>query len=204
MLARRSSGRARGFSLGLACAAWIAVGCLCPAAGRATQVYHSPNDDGLPAAGPPQVLEGGVRPVHLYIDGGALASAAGTACDTGSGDEVCGFTLALTGQAGLTLIGFTPDAGANLLYDVSALEFRVNGLDTASPTPGPKRIGELSVNAIAGGSLELTSGEVVDAGLSAEQLESGEIVAFPEPGEGLQLAVGIALLAGFARRRAKP
>ena len=104
----------------------------------------------------------------------------------------------------MTLIGFTPDAGANLLYDVSALEFRVNGLDTASPTPGPKRIGELSVNAFAGGSLELTSGEVVDAGLSAEQLGSVEIVAFPEPGEVLQLGVGIALLACFARRRAKP
>ena len=200
----RADVRARGFFQTLACAAWIAVGCFCAAAGWATQVYHSPNDDGLPAVGPPQVLEGGIRPVYLYIDGGAAASPAGTACDTGSGDELCGFTLALTGQAGLTLIGFTPDASANLLYDVSTLEFRVNGLDTASPTPGPKRIGELSVDATAGGSPEVTSGEVVDAGLSAEQLESGQIVAFPEPGKVLQLGFGIALLAGFARRRAKP
>ena len=201
---RRPNVRARGFSQTLACAAWIAVGCFCAAAGWATQVYHSPNDDGLPAVGPPQVLEGGVRPVYLYIDGGALASPAGTACDTGSGDELCGFTLALTGQAGLTLIGFTPDASANLLYDLNALEFRVNGLDTTSPAPGPKRIGELSVDATAGGSLQMTNAEVVDAGLSAEQLGSVEIVAFPEPGKVLQLGVGIALLAGFARRRSKP
>lgn len=183
---------------------WIGVGCFCPTAGWATQVYHSPNDDGLPAAGSPQASQGGVEPVYLYIDGGALASPVGTVCDTGSGNEVCGFTLTLSGMAGLTLVGFAPDAGANLLYDMSALEFRVNGLDTASPTPGPKRIGELTVNAVAGGSLELVSGEVVGASLLAEQLASGEIVEFPEPGGLLQLGAGIALVAGLAGRRAKP
>ena len=55
----------------------------------------------------------------------------------------------------------------------------VNGLDTAAPTPGPKRIGELLVNAVAGGSLELTSGEVIGADLSNENLSSGELVAVP-------------------------
>jgi hypothetical protein len=144
-----------------------------------------------------------VRSVFLYIDGGASASPAETACDTGTGSEVCGYTLTLTGLTGLTLAGFAPDPGANLLYDLTALEFRVNGLDTQAPTPGPKRIGELSVNAVTGGSLELTSGEVVGADLSIETLASGEVVAVPEPGALLQIVSGATLIGCLGRRRAR-
>ena len=169
----------------------------------ATDVFHSPSDDGLPAAGAAVIAEGGVRSVYLYIDGGPTASSANTACDSGTGNEVCGYTLTLTGLSGLTLVGFTPDPGANLLSDTTALAFRVNGLDTASPTPGPKRIGELQVNAVAGGTLELTSGEVVGADLSSETLASGEIVAVPEPGVVLQLMTSAALLGILNRRRAR-
>ncbi len=184
-------------------AAWL-VSALCwgvPA--TATQVFHSPNDNGLPAAGTPTIATGGVQSVFLYIDGGASASAANTACDTGAGSEVCGYTLTMSGLTGLTLVGFTPDGGANLLHDTNALEFRVNGLDSQTPTPGPKRIGELTVNAVAGGSLELSSGEVIGADLSSETLVSGEIVAVPEPGVLVQLASGVLLLRYLASRRAR-
>jgi hypothetical protein len=181
----------------------VASALLCAAPAIATQVYHSPNDDGQPAAGPPSVPAGGARPVYLYIDGGPSASAPGTACDTGTGSEVCGYTLTLTGLAGLTLAGFTPDPGADLLHDADSLELRINGLDTAAPTPGPKRIGELLVNAPTGGSLELTIGEVIAADLSSENLASGEIVAVPEPGALLQLACGAALLGCLGHRRAR-
>jgi hypothetical protein len=142
--------------------------------------------------------------VYLYIDGGASASQGGSACDTGSGNEVCGYTLTLTGLAGLTLAGFTPDGSANLLHDIIGLEFHVNGLDTEAPTPGPKRIGELQVNAVEGGSLELTSGEVIGADLASEILASDEVVAVPEPGVLLQLASGAALLGCLGCRRACP
>ena len=141
--------------------------------------------------------------MFLYIDGGASPSAVDTACDTGTGSEVCGYTLTLTGLTGLTLLGFTPDGGANLLHDLTALEFRVNGLDTTAPTPGPKRIGELTVNAVAGGSLELTLGEVIGADLSSETLASGEVVAVPEPGVLVQLAAGVLLLRCLGSRRAR-
>ena len=181
----------------------VVAALLCATPSIATQVYHSPNDDGQPAAGPPSVPEGGVQPVYLYIDGGASASAGGTACDTGTGNEVCGYTLTLTGLAGLTLAGFTPDVGADLLHDLSSLELRINVLDTAAPTPGSKRIGELSVNALAGGSLELSSGEVIGADLSSEILPVGEVVAVPEPGVLLQLACGSALLACLGHHRAR-
>ncbi|MFP8879045.1 MAG: hypothetical protein VCE43_06075 [Myxococcota bacterium] len=187
----------------LSLAGWL-VSVLCwGAPATATQVFHSPNDDGQPASGTPTVATGGVQSVFLYIDGGASASAGDTACDTGTGSEVCGYTLTLTGLTGLTLAGFTPDVGANLLHDITTLEFRVNGLDTVSPNPGPKRIGELTVNAVAGGSLELTLGEVIGADLSSEILASGEVVAVPEPGMLLQLAAGISLLRCLASRRAR-
>ncbi len=185
--------------LGIAVVA--ALSCATPAV--AAQVYHSPNDDGQPAAGPPQISEGGVQSVYLYIDGGTSASAGGTACATGSGSELCGYTLTLTGLAGLTLTGFAPDVAADLLYDTNSIELIVNGLDTAAPTPGPKRIGELSVNAVAGGSLELTSGEVIGADLSSEILSSGELVVVPEPGALLQLVCGAALLGCLRHRRAR-
>jgi len=168
------------------------------------QLYHSPNDDGQPAIGPAQVPPGGTQSVYLYIDGGASASPGGTACDSGPGDEVCGYTLTLTGLTGLTLLGFTPDGGANVLHNLGSLELRVNGLDTDAPTPGPKRIGELVVDAVVGGSLELTSGEAIGADLSSEVLPVGEVVTVPEPGVLLQLASGSALLWCLGRRRARP
>ncbi len=94
-------------------------------------------------------------------------------------------------------------SGGNLLHDITALEFRVNGLDTLAPSPGPKRIGELTVNAVAGGSLELTLGEVIGADLSSEVLASGEVVTVPEPGMLLQLAAGVLLLRYLASGRAR-
>ena len=187
----------------LAIAGWLAAALCWATAANATQVFHSPNDDGIPAGGTATVAEGGVQSVFLYVDGGAAASAANTACDTGTGSEVCGYTLTLTGLSGLTLVGFTPDGGANLLHDLNAVQFRVNGLDPVAPTPGPKRIGELTVNAVAGGSLGLTVGEVIGADLSSEILAAGEVVAVPEPGILLQLASGVLLLRCLASRRAR-
>ncbi len=199
--ARRIRMRSRLASLSVA--GWLAALLCWGAPATATQVFHSPNDDGLPAGGTPTIATGGVQSVFLYIDGGASTSAVDTACDTGTGSEVCGYTLTLTGLTGLTLVGFTPDGGANLLHDTIALEFRVNGLDTSAPTPGPKRIGELTVNAVVGGSLELTLGEVIAADLSREILASGEVVAVPEPGILLQLAAGVLLLRCLASGRAR-
>ncbi len=197
--ARRVRMRSR---LGLSVAGSLVAALCWGAPAAATQVFHSPNDNGLAAVGTATVATGGVQSVFLYIDGGASASAVDTVCDAGTGSEVCGYTLTLTGLTGLTLVGFTPDGGANLLHDINALEFRVNGLDTVAPTPGPKRIGELTVNAVAGGSLELTLGEVVGADLSSESLQSGEVVAVPEPAILLQLAAGVLLLRCMASRRA--
>ncbi len=177
----------------------LAVWLVCSPA-LASQVFHSPNDDGLPGA--PQVPTGGVQSVLLYIDGGGGASAPGSACNNGAGDEVCGFDLELTGLSGLTFSAFNADAGADLLVNFSAGSLRINGLDPVAPTTAPVRIGELLVNAIEGGQVELTSGEVIGADLGSEVLPVQTLVTVPEPSRLLMLMSGFGLLLGLARARA--
>lgn len=180
----------------LVCLGWLAGPAL-----AVTSVYHSPNDDGLP--GSTQIPAGGAQPVYLYIDGGPVSSAVGSACNDGQGDEVCGYDLELTALNGLTLSLFNADVGANLLVNFSASSMKVNGLDTQSPTPGPHRIGELLVNAVVGGEVELTSGEVVGADLGSEILPTTTLVTVPEPGQLLLLGSAIGLLVVLGRRRAR-
>lgn len=149
------------------------------------------------------IPSGGVQSVYLWVDGGAVASSGGTVCNVGTGDEVCGYTIELTGLNGLTLSSFAGDAGANLLVNFSAGSMKVNGLDTQSPTAGPHRIGELFVNAVGGGEVELSSGEVIGADLSSEALASATVVTVPEPSQLALLASGIGLLLTLARRRGR-
>jgi len=193
---------ARSIHWRLRAACLVATTLLAGPAVAATQVYHSPNDDGAPASGPPVVCEGGVRSVFVYIDGGPSASLPGAACHEGVGDEICGYDLYLTGLNGLTLEGFAADPAADLIENLSAGELKLNGLDSVSPTPGPMRIGELLVNATSGGALELTSGEVVGADLTSEQLGTSTIVSVPEPGRLMLLGSGLIFLVCVGRRRA--
>jgi hypothetical protein len=182
--------------LGLVCFGWLAG-----PARAVTSVYHSPDDDGLQGSG--EIPAGGMQPVYLYIDGGAVASEADSVCNDGQGDEVCGYELELTGLNGLTFILFSADIDADLLVNSGGSSIKMNGLDTQSPTPGPQRIGELLVIAAVGSELELTSGEVVGADLGSEILPTTTLVTVPEPGELLLLASGVSLLALLARRRAR-
>ena len=180
----------------LVCLGWLAGPAL-----AVTSVYHSPNDDGLP--GSAEIPAGGMQPVYLYIDGGAVASEVGSACNDGQGDEVCGYDLELTGLDGLTFLFFTADVDADLLVNSSGSSMKLNGLDTQSPAPGPQRIGELLVIAAVGSELELTSGEVVGADLGSDNLSTTTLVTVPEPSQLLLLASGIGLLVLLARRRAR-
>ncbi len=165
------------------------------------QIYHSPGDDGQPAAGPPTVAEGGVQPVYLYVSAGTTASSAGTACDTGTGNEVCGIEVLLTATTGLTFVGFTPDGAADVVTNLSATSFMLGALDTQAPTPGPTRLGVLQVNAVSGGGVDIESGEWVGADLSSTTIAPDTLVSVPEPGEVALLVAGLGLLLGLARRR---
>lgn len=180
---------------------WVlAAGVICSPA-TASQVFHSPNDDGLPGA--TQIPSGGVQSVFLYIDGGAVSSSPGSACNDGAGDEVCGFDLELTGLAGLTFSAFNADTGADLLVNFSAGSIRINGLDPLASSAGPQRIGELLVDAADGGGVELTSGEVIGADLGSEVLSAKTLVTAPEPASLPMLVSGLGLLLLLARTKAK-
>lgn len=164
----------------------------------AAQVFHSPADDGTPGS---HIPEGGSQSVYLWIDGGAGATQSGTPCHTGDGDELCGFEFVLDGLGGLTFASFTPDAGADVMVNLSTGQVALNGLDTTSPAPGPKRLGELVVTSVAGGEIELSTGAVVHADLSLESLPTATVVSVPEPAAWLAIASGVGLLRMLGRRR---
>jgi CubicO group peptidase (beta-lactamase class C family) len=163
----------------------------------AAQVFHSPNDDGVPGSG--QVPPGSPS-VFLYLDGGPAASAPGTACNDGTGDEVCGFDLELTGVGGVTFTSFDADPGADLLVNLGASSVRINGLDPVAPGVGPQRLGQLFLSA-SSGEVELTTAETVGADLSSETLSAQTLVTVPEPSQLITLLSGGSLLAALARTR---
>jgi hypothetical protein len=198
---------APGFALAaplLAIAALLVVALLgvTESARAATAFYHSAGDDGMPPAGAGSIDEGGSRSVYLYVDGGGLASATGAACNDGAGDEVCGYELRLGAQGGLTLTGFNPDAGSDLVFNLGSGEIVLNGLTTVGTTPGPKRIGELIVNATVGGSVELTEAEVIGADLESELIAPATLVTVPEPGLVASIGAGLLLLGALQQWRA--
>ncbi len=172
---------------------------LLPVAALGAQLFHSPNDDGVPGSG--SVPTGGVQSVFLYLDGGPSASDPGSACHDGLGDEICGFTFELTAESGLSFASFVPEPGADLLANFSGGSVRINGLDPVSPSPGPQRVGELQVNAVLGGEVALQGGETVGADLQADTLAPTTLISVPEPGSIAMLLAGSGLLAGLATRR---
>lgn len=174
---------------------WCALASLLTAPGVAagdTSVYHSPADDGASPAGPPTVPSQVPEPLYLWIDSGATASAPGTVCDTGTGDERCGWRLSVEAHGG-TFTDFQPEPG--VVYDLSGDTLRVNLLDVTAPAAGPARIGRLDVvsTSLTGGVVTV-EGAVVGASLEREPVESAAMVFIPEPGVPLSLAAGCALL----------
>lgn len=184
------------FALTLAFALWAF-----PALG--TEVFHSPNDDGMQAGGSPTIAAGGTQPVYLYVDGGSTASTPGSPCHDGSGDEVCGFRVTLSGAGGLTIASFTPDGSADVVANESPASIVINGLDPVAPGTGPQRIGVLNVNAATGGSVQLDSGEVIGASLASESLVGGTIVTVPEPTALAMWAAGASMLVLISKGRAR-
>lgn len=184
--------------LGLLVAAALAT-----PSGAVTEVYHSPGDDGVSPGPGAEISVGAGQTLFVYISGGPSPTSSGERCHDGDGDELCGYELVLTGQGGLTLSGFTPDPAANIVANLSGNELRLNDLDTTTPSPGPRRIGELVVDAPASGVLELSSGEAIRADLSSDVLPMSTIVAVPEPTRLALLGSGLAWLSCLLRRRGR-
>ena len=78
---------------------------------------------------------------------------------------------------------------------MDATSLRANLADQNDPTPGPKRLGQLRVEATGqGGDIVVNGLHAVDAALGLQPISNGTIVVVPEPDKLVQLAVGLLFL----------
>jgi hypothetical protein len=135
-------------------------------------IYHSPNDDGVPAPGPVGIAPNSPATLHLYIDGGVTPSASGV-CATGTGDEICGYDLDINGTGGLSLSTFTPVTGVE--YHLTSTTLGIVGGDPWRATLGPVKIGDLDVQGPDAAAIELMPSQAVSASLSTDSIPQATI-----------------------------
>ena len=178
--------------------AWgLIVALLSSGASAAPSIYHSPNDDGEPG----QATVGlGVQILHLYIDGGSQASSA-LPCEEGDGDEVCTWEVSIVPTGDVTFQGFTNASGVESNLDSDLL--RAIGGNPFSGDLGPTKMGDLSIDSVAGGTIELDRGDSVNAAQSIESLMPVELVEVPESQMPLSLLSGALGLQLLRRRRSR-
>ena len=141
--------------------------------------------------------------LHLYLDGGAVASSGGP-CEqgVGDGDEVCGWKLHLEGQSGLDLVSFTP-TGDVVFGQPTGNTLLATGGAPAAGALGPAKIGDLVVEGVEGGVLALLASDSISASQALETIPAETLVFLPEPGGLAMLLSGVALLLGLDRLRSR-
>ena len=150
-------------------------------------------------------------PLHLWLKVGDAASAANVCAPGATGNEICGFDLALSTVAAFDFGAFSPDlefdrsgAGTPIVTHASPGRFAANGLDLGVPPVGSRHLGILTV-ATGGVSPEdavSASGGVIAANLEMRNI-TAENVIVPEPGFMLSLLSGMGLVAYSGRRSRK-
>ncbi len=187
------------FGLGLALPLALTAPAAAPAA---VLVYHSPADDGIPAASPPLLDASAPENLDLYVDlTGTGATQSGIACESGDGTELCGWDFTLRASPGVGLYDFLPEAG--VVAQRTGKTLRVNGLHARNPATAPVRIGRLRVvrESESGGTVAVR-GIAVAADLSLETLPPTTIaeITVPEPALGVQVGWMMSIVAGLAAR----
>jgi hypothetical protein len=178
--------------------------------------YHSPADDGLRVC-PPAPIEEATSTLHLWVDGGDVATAVPSsvcALGLGEGKEICGLELRVVLEGGATIESFTPA----YLVPPAGGEPYITGERTNTPTMGSQKLHIAWVAAAAPlgpfkvGDLEVAfdgspdSVIRVGAGSAAVNAMLGlaplptSVIALPEPSTGLVLLAGVALLLALPRR----
>jgi hypothetical protein len=160
-------------------------------------VYHSPDDSGT-NVGLVDIASSGTTTLHIYMDGGTVASAGPDPCCTGQGDEILGWDFSLGAADGLS-IGAAAPLG-DVIVNQSPTLLSMNGGDFQVGDLGPTKIADVDVQTTGNGSLSLIFGQVVGPSLGIENVDPMTIVGVPEPSVGLLLIVGVAGLAGIAPR----
>jgi hypothetical protein len=158
------------------------------AARAAVTVFQDPTNTGTSGAPAATVTVGGpTLSLNLFYQTGTTSSAAGQACSTGGGDEVCGWDIYVsTSSPSVVLQSFTPDAGvgSDIVANISGNVLRANGGNPISGELGVHRIGTLVVSASAVGSVTVSGNLYVTAGLAAATVTSGNTLANAVTGTG--------------------
>jgi hypothetical protein len=144
---------------------------------------------------------GGPQTLHLYGDGGSVASTSGTICDDGSGEEVCGWDVLIEGRGGLLLTAFRPEPG--IFFGLTSTDVRFLGGNHLVGTLGVVKLGELDFDSSVAGSIFIAGGQVVGAALQESDLPAEEIIRVPEPAMIPGLLAGTALLGALRRSRSQ-
>jgi lysophospholipase L1-like esterase len=157
-------------------------------------LYHSPGDDGIRPAGVPVEPGSPNVKLFLYLDAGGLATAAGTPCVDGDGDELCGWEFLLETAGPVVIQGFLPDPQQDIVERTGASDFAAIGGYAVDGELGPIRVGELDLVVSAQDwSIQLGAGTAVDSAFDLASIAGG-VIAVPEPALGVQLAAGLLLL----------
>ena len=192
----------------LAATVGLLVGLLCTSgAGAEPVVYYSPDDSGNRPFALPNLPTATVVSLPLYMDDpdGSTASASGAVCDTGAGDERCGFSLSIIGQDGVELISFTPTGSvvAGLVADPIP-RLRLVGGDALAGELGVVKLGDLRIRGTQeSGSVRLEAGSFLDASLAQKRIVKKSLTTVPEPGGGTPWLLGALMLGLLGRWRAR-
>ena len=149
---------------GLALALLVSAG----AAQAGVNVFQDPTNVGTPGAPPVNVTVGGPAvSLNLWYQQTGSNTSGPTVCNTGTGDEVCGWDIYVaTSAPGIVLQSFTPDAGAgsDVIGAISGNVLRANGGNPINGETGVHRIGTLLVSATTAGTRERLGQPLRDGG----------------------------------------
>ncbi len=150
-------------------------------AAGSVSVFQDPTNTGTPGAPPVNVSAGGpsVSLNLFYQQIGGNASAAGTVCLSGEGDEICGWDIYVGASAPtMVLQSFTPNPGSDIVANISGNVLRANGGDPINGEIGIHRLGTLVVSTSAAGPTLTVSGNLsVTAKLASTNVATGNILA---------------------------
>lgn len=165
----------------------------------AVVVYHSDTGKKPKSRLPLQLTGGPAEQIQLYASGGNVASATGTVCTDGDGQEWCALDVTIEVAEG-HIVGFAAEPGV-VFFPTSLAsqptQIRINVIRAVPPptTTSPFFLGTLTVDASSGSArVTVREGESVGAAKQLEQIPQ-DTIAIPEPGEYPLLGSGLAGLA---------
>lgn len=175
----------------------LAVGLVVPDVSAQVRVFHSPANDGVDPGGTQAIEPGDPVTLHLYIENDGIPTATGTVCEDGDGNELCGYDLTIEGFGGIQFDAFSEMADTR--QSLTTTRLRLNAVEAVNGVSGAIYIGDLTIDATSGTTVDLVSGQVLDASLNLAPVAPRSLVSVPEPGVLAGLACGSLLLSLLKR-----